>query len=212
MFSLSTPCIEYDDTRYLGVGHAKINHADVLKFPMLKNKLDELKTNKITTIEHPHYTYFLYFYTFNKDSFEIDSISKLITFDNPNEPFLVYFPSGLEKACDNTYIVSYGVGDVMTKLWFLEKTEIDQLLMRIVTQTNTSGNTVMQNSGTVTHMLNKDTTDLHNHILNIQVVDNKIPSYNIINNISVVDHPMDVYGGHNKKTQNKDKQKIAKRK
>ena len=156
IFSLSTPAILYDDQNktHLAVGHAKIKHSQIGNFANL-NVFEAQKIAKYNTdlIKHSHYTYYLYFYTFNNETFEVTSISNLISFNNDNEPFSIYFPSGLEKACNDSYIVSYGVGDVQTKLWLLTKKDINTLLIDS----------------------NKSKDQIRDHILKLHVVNHRPP-------------------------------------
>ena len=116
--SLSTPAVDFGDDIMLAVGHAKHDHKG-----QMKPEFKKFKDVKI----HPYYHYFMFFYTFDKDTGKILEISQLFT-PYDNEPYSLVFASGLCKFDENNFIVSYGVGDEYCKLAIFSKDEILGLL------------------------------------------------------------------------------------
>lgn len=130
IFSLSTPAVEWDATRLLAVGHAKIEHKKIDSI-----RIDDLLARQLkgwdafiaatsatrTHQKHKGYYYFMFFYLINKTSHEIEGVSKLFI-PYENEPYSVFFPSGLTTIGeDGTFALSYGVGDIASKVLFFTK-------------------------------------------------------------------------------------------
>ncbi len=134
-FSLSTPAIPLDDKLMLAIGHCKIKYNEFLKMKNLSNVLlkmqNDLKAHinlKVKTEYYPHqtYVYFMFAYTFNKDTGSVDKISNIFYFDD-NESYLLYFPSGLCRVGD-LYYLTYGVGDIKAKVAIIHKAFLTTLL------------------------------------------------------------------------------------
>ena len=123
-FSLSTPALPFDEKSYLAVGHVKI-------VPELINEYDSPAFNFIS--KHPNVPvhpldiwYLIYFYTFDPQTVQILKISH--AFLPPDAEYGLVFASGLTMFDPDTFIVSYGEGDVKMKLMLITKAEIESML------------------------------------------------------------------------------------
>ncbi|AYV85544.1 MAG: putative WcaK-like polysaccharide pyruvyl transferase [Satyrvirus sp.] len=129
-FSLSTPSIGYDDKYKLAVGHVKIDYRIYYE----NSQIDKFKNVAIESTVHKHgkFIYFMFLFLYNNE-YEITHISHaFIPTDNKkcHLPYLLVFPTGLIKYHDK-YLISYGEGDVRTKILSLSKMEINNLLVPI---------------------------------------------------------------------------------
>jgi hypothetical protein len=142
VFSLSTPYADFGD-HLLGIGHCKIHYATLeaegrkKDDPLVKNIMRQCEQfhNHIQSSSglkhtlHYAYIYLMFFYTVSKIDWSIQRISDLFVPYN-KEPYSVFFPAGLTRshAIDDTYIVSYGVADIYSKIAVFTKTQITDLL------------------------------------------------------------------------------------
>lgn len=137
-FSLSTPYVELEGDKLLAVGHIKIDktkldysHNHDLKNSAI-NFYNKIKSNqedqKQRLEEHYTYTYAMYMYVINKNTLALEHISRLFVPVEKNEEHMVYFPSGLcSPTPDGPFILSYGVGDIFSKIAIFEKKDIIEL-------------------------------------------------------------------------------------
>jgi hypothetical protein len=133
-FSLGTPAIPYTDREYIAVGHSRFNLVNV------KSANSPTETKSFTSFARaaemdskyysvPWHYYFMYFYTFDRDTFEIRRMS--YSFQPPNHaPYLLVFPVGI-CYINEEFVISYGEGDIKSKLMFINRTSIEQLLRPI---------------------------------------------------------------------------------
>ena len=143
IFSLSTPAVPWDDKNsLLAVGHAKIEFTKLLTMlnsmyttGLATNTARQLATfTKFIELKagshnfHRNYAYFMYFYRLDNISGEIIQISDLFI-PYKNEQYSVYFPCGLELVNPNFYLLSYGVGDVQSKILLINRQEISNLFI-----------------------------------------------------------------------------------
>lgn len=119
LFSLSTPAIEHDG-KMIAVGHVKVNYS----LPINTTGYYFLENMKLS--KHPVTAYMMFFYTFDKNTFEIIEISS--AFYPPEMANNVVFAVGLVKFNDE-FIISYGEGDCKMKFLFMPYNEINELLM-----------------------------------------------------------------------------------
>lgn len=137
IFSLSTPAVDWNNQYLLAVGHAKITKSNVNKrkwgngHPLITDLVEHpsvITTKAGRHFSHKHYYYFLYLYLINKQTNAVDFISHLII-PHANEPYSVYFPSGLERFGKDSFIIAYGVGDATTKFAIMSHDDIANLLI-----------------------------------------------------------------------------------
>ncbi len=130
--SLSTPVIKY------GKNNLMIAHSKIYYMRDRQNKKtpfdDFLKLIDFSKIKkHGKYLYFMFFVLFD-DNYNIISMSQqfIPTDGKSHLPYLLVFPSGLtyNKTTDD-FIISYGEGDVSSKILILKSSDIDRLLIPI---------------------------------------------------------------------------------
>jgi predicted GH43/DUF377 family glycosyl hydrolase len=124
IFSLGTPVIKYGNNN-LSVGHVKIDHNKKYSwtpFEEFYNNIDFTDINK-----HGKYIYFMFLFEFDND-YNILRISDCFipTQDNCHFPYYLVFPTGLQEWSDNI-MISYGEGDVKSKVVIFSKDEIEKL-------------------------------------------------------------------------------------
>jgi hypothetical protein len=148
-FSLGTPAIPYNDTEYIAVGHSRFNiKNDKYDFlntlygnspfvsPNFTAFLEHVYKNKEKYILHKFNFYFMYFYTFDKNTHKITKMSHSFIPPN-NRPSLLVFPAGIvQMPSSHTFIISYGEGDARSKLLFIDRSMIESLLHPIEEMVN----------------------------------------------------------------------------
>lgn len=139
-FSLGTPAIIYSPKEFIAVGHSRfsidpsseaLSPTNTVNFLRFKAKLKSDEEGPLgRKYLHPlkHY-YFMYFYTFSTDTFEIMRMSHSFQVV-PHEPYWLEFAAGICNLADdsNQFIVSYGEGDIKCKLIMLNRADIESLL------------------------------------------------------------------------------------
>ena len=122
ILSGGSPAIEYDSKYYIGVGHAKIS---VKKFQEIFGAQNYLY--------HPSLIYLAFFYKIDIATHQIVSITQLfiITDNYSNDPYLLQFPSGLQKIESDKFIISYGEADIRCKIFTITRTNIDLLFTQM---------------------------------------------------------------------------------
>jgi hypothetical protein len=136
-FSLSTPYIDYNDEELLAVGHVKIKYNEYQiqktntgskdpKITAILNKLNRSITPD-NHILHYEYMYMMYFYTIKKNDYKLSNISTFfVPLEDENEKFSIFFPSGLCRV-DKEIILSYGVGDICSKIAIFDIDDVKKL-------------------------------------------------------------------------------------
>lgn len=135
-FSLSTQCLEYDNNKYISVGHLKIDYRNNYEGTEFGNFLTRINFNNNTTIrKHGKYIYFMFLFVFT-NNYVITHISDaFIPSMNANHlPYLLVFPIGFEKK-NNEYIISYGEGDERSKILYLQVNELNDMLRPVENKT-----------------------------------------------------------------------------
>lgn len=131
--SLSTPAYPFKNLQntYLSVGHYKIDRSYLRNNDTPYKNFYKKNMNE-STIMHPTYIYFMFFFEFtivNSDiPFVINRISPAFMIKEPN--YSLQFPSGLTNV-DNNWYLSYGVADAECRITEFNQTEIDDLLKPI---------------------------------------------------------------------------------
>ena len=138
-FSGSTPFREFNETELLAVGHLKF------KFPKIKNtkspfykyvrkiqkkhKLPKKLTDwgHFDDITHYTYIYVMFFYTIDKDTFDLKRFSPAIFIEKGNSNLI--FVCGMDHYSNNSYIITYGRDDVGCECMILNQTTVDKLLI-----------------------------------------------------------------------------------
>lgn len=130
--SLSTPPVNYNG-KYLSVGHIKIAYKNINKespfIKFLNNtrvKYDDLIKN------HGKYIYFMFFFEYTSD-FIMTRISHSFiptNDDNCHLPYLLVFASGL-TIYENKLMISYGEGDVRSKLLTIDISLVNNMLVDV---------------------------------------------------------------------------------
>ena len=138
-YSLSTPYVLWDNKQYLAVGHIKINYhvAKTLleKDPNNKNiiRINDILHKYGLMIQnhdpHPHYAYFMFFYTLHKETKEITNVSQIFVPYLKAERYSVHFASGLTITHDDKFMVTYGVGDIQCNFAIMTRQQIQQLFI-----------------------------------------------------------------------------------
>lgn len=124
IFSLSTPALPFDQNTYIGVGHVKFGNPPDRKESNLAKFISSVES---TLKSHPLNIYYLmFFYTFDPTTLEILQVSD--AFLPPTSEYSLVFPCGLTMADEDTFIVSYGEGDVKMKLLIMTREEIQSML------------------------------------------------------------------------------------
>jgi len=118
VFSLSTPAIPWEDY-YLAMGHVKILKTTT----QIHQRIHDLKYKP-----HPggSVRYFMFFYTFNPRTLEINQITN--SFIPSESKTNVVFPTGLIQNNNGEVIVSYGDSDNQMKLMILNRNDVNKLL------------------------------------------------------------------------------------
>lgn len=137
VIKLSTPSLQLDDNTYISVGHISV------KFDFIKKNPEKFKflteTAPLDALDkhanHPSLIYFMMFFTFDKNTYEVKKISNAFIPTSKSifshTPYLLAFPSGFIELDTNTYLISYGEGDERSKLMAIEKGEVTKLLRPI---------------------------------------------------------------------------------
>lgn len=148
--SCGTPLIPWNDNEYLGVGHSKIDYKSLLelhknkdynnliKYKAIKylyNIKKKLKLPDDTSkwwlrrkVVHEKFFYFMFFYTIDKNTYELKNITYQFQPQNAHQFTTIVFPMGLSKYKDD-YIVSYGVNDTAIDLMFISPKEIKKMFI-----------------------------------------------------------------------------------
>ena len=122
IFSLSTSALPFDQNSYISVGHAKI-----IWRSLEKNTLAyQFTKENLNMRHHPDMFYLMFFYTFDPITFTTLKISH--AFWPPDTQYGVVFPSGLTMFDDDTFLISYGEGDIKMKCMLITKSEINSML------------------------------------------------------------------------------------
>ena len=134
-FSLSTPYVDYNNEEFLAVGHVKIkyNEYQIQKTNTKDPKITAIlkKLNRSISpdnhILHYEYMYMMYFYTIKKNDYTLSNISTFfVPLEDDNEKFSIFFPSGLCRV-DNEIILSYGVGDICSKIAIFDIDDVNKI-------------------------------------------------------------------------------------
>lgn len=145
-FSLGTPAIPYNEREYIAVGHSRfsINPGEGLsaastdnfvKFTKDIEQSIEVKTGQF--LKPPRHYYFMYFYTFDSETFAITRMSHSFQAGSTEEhgPYWLQFAAGIANVTGigdgSSFIVSYGEGDIRCKLMIISKPDIEKILIPI---------------------------------------------------------------------------------
>lgn len=124
IFSLSTSALPFDENSYLSVGHAKIIWTSLDK--NINTLASRFIKENLHMRHHPNMFYLMFFYTFDPITFTTLKISH--AFWPPDTQYGVVFPSGLTMFDNDTFLISYGEGDLKMKCMLISKTEINSML------------------------------------------------------------------------------------
>ena len=117
--SVSVPPIDYDSEHFLGVGHMKYDFREM-------KQIDAFKKNYVL---HGKFVYFSFFYLIRKATNRLVQITD--AFIMPQETrnkYLLDFATGLVRIPGNRFAMSYGVGDVLSKIVEFKKSTVSKWL------------------------------------------------------------------------------------
>lgn len=133
-FSLGSPAIPYNEKEYIAVGHSRFNiigYQGISPISTLNySKFIKEKIRSKDNIDPLMFYYFMYFYTFDRDTFEIMRMSQSFT-PTPHDPYWLVFAAGITYAPYDSFMISYGEGDIRCKVITLSRKMIESMLLPI---------------------------------------------------------------------------------
>jgi len=135
-FALGTNLIPYKKNRSLMVGHAKIPFRQLLQMrekpSSITKWVDSIIPEFETVYQHGKFIYYMFLVEFDSTTCDITRVSHAFIPTNPrnpHSPYLLVFPCGLcYGRNEEEILISYGEGDVRTKVLSLTTDDVENLL------------------------------------------------------------------------------------